>query len=293
MKKIFSVIASTCLFLSCTKMNDMVASKDTDVSQSAAAGFYFQTLQVDDQTGNVNYYHIKINPTFKLQFSKPVDTSSVAANIQLKQNGTALPVNYSYQSNNSIVVMRPKSPLTFLTKYTVNINAALKSASQVALGVNYQYNEVTTIDSTDKFPRITDARLLNLVQKNTFNYFWIWGHPLSGLAKERFTSDICTTGGTGFAMMCIPVAIARNFISRADGLARATQVVNFLDVHAQKYHGAFAHWINGNTGATIPFSAHDDGADLVETSYLMEGLLTVRQYFNGSDSTETNLRKGH
>src|SRR6185436_11020686 len=143
MKKIFSVIAYSCFFLSCEKMTDMAASKGTDVSQSVAAGFYFQTLQVDDQTGNVNYYHIKINPTFKLQFSKPVDTSTVAANIQLKQNGTVLPVNYSYQSNNSIVVMRPKSSLTYLTKYTLTINSALKSASQVALGVSFQYSEVT------------------------------------------------------------------------------------------------------------------------------------------------------
>jgi hypothetical protein len=150
MKKIFLAVAFIGFFLSCTKMNDLDRVYDSNAEQSNAAGFYFQTLQVDDQTGNVTYYHIKINPTFKLQFSKPVDTSTVATNIQLKQNGTALPVNYSYQSNNSIVVMRPKSSLAYLTKYTVTINSALKSAAQVALGVSYQYNEVTTIDSTDK-----------------------------------------------------------------------------------------------------------------------------------------------
>ncbi|HYK45036.1 MAG TPA: glucoamylase family protein, partial [Parafilimonas sp.] len=291
MKKILSVIGCLCLFLSCNKMNDVVALKDSQASQSVAAGFYLQTLQVDDQTGNVNYYHIKINPTFKLQFSKPVDTSTVTANIQLKEGGLIIPVNFSYQASNSLVVMKPKSALKYLTKYTLNINSGLTSAAQTTLGVNYTYTEITTIDSSDKFPRISNTKLLNLLQKNTFNYFWIAGHPLCGMAKERFSSDVVTTGGTGFAIMSVPVAIERNFITRAEGLARVVKIANFLDVSAQKYHGAFAHWLNGNTGATIPFSAHDDGADLVETSYLMEGLLTARQYFNGSDSTETNLRK--
>jgi len=110
------------------------------------------------------------------------------------------------------------------------------------------------------------------------------------MAKERLTSDVCTTGGTGFGIMGIPVAIERNFITRAEGLTRMTKLVNFLDQKCSKYHGAFAHWINGSTGATIPFSAHDDGADLVETSYLLEGLLAARQYFDGTDSNETNLR---
>jgi hypothetical protein len=90
--------------------------------------------------------------------------------------------------------------------------------------------------------------------------------------------------------MTIPVAINRNFITRADGLARVAKIVNFLDIYATKYHGAFSHWMNGGSGNTIPFSQTDDGADIVETSYLMEGLLTARQYFNGTDSTETNLR---
>ena len=291
MKKLFFGIICIGCFLSCVKESDLAALKDSDVEQSAAAGFYFQSIQADNQTGNVTYYHISINPIFKLQFSKPVDTSSVAANIQLKENASIIPVKFSYEANNSVVVIRPKSALKYLTKYAVTVNSALKSATQVTLGVNYQFNQVTTIDSSDKFPRITDNKLLNLVEKNTFNYFWIWGNPVSGMAKERFSSEVCTIGGTGFAIMSVPVAIERNFISRADGLARVVKVVNFLDVYAQKYHGAFAHWIDGYSGATIPFSPHDDGADLVETSYLMEGLLVARQYFSGADSTETNLRK--
>jgi hypothetical protein len=90
--------------------------------------------------------------------------------------------------------------------------------------------------------------------------------------------------------MTIPIAISRNFITRAQGLQRMQTIVAFLKNTAQKFHGAFPHWLDGITGVVIPFSQKDDGADLAETSYLMAGLLTARQYFNGADAAETNLR---
>jgi hypothetical protein len=111
------------------------------------------------------------------------------------------------------------------------------------------------------------------------------------MARERNTSgDIVTTGGTGFGIMSILVGIKRNFISRADGLQRINMIVNFLKDKCTRYHGAFAHWINGATGATVPFSQQDNGGDLVETSFLMEGLLCARQYFNTADANEVTLR---
>jgi hypothetical protein len=92
--------------------------------------------------------------------------------------------------------------------------------------------------------------------------------------------------------MTIPVAVNRNFIARADALARVQKIVSFLKNNAQHFHGAFSHWMDGITGAVIPFAANDDGADIVETSFLVMGLLTARQYFNAADASETNLRNG-
>jgi hypothetical protein len=150
------------------------------------------------------------------------------------------------------------------------------------------------IDSTDKFPRISDSALLDLVQHQTFTYFWDYGHPICGLARERYSSsNLVTTGGSGFGIMSILAGVQRNFITRAAGVARLETIVGFLadTTKVTRYHGAFSHWMNGTTGATIPFSPNDDGGDLVETSYLMAGLLCARQYFNNpSDSAETNLR---
>nr|WP_246230206.1 glucoamylase family protein [Mucilaginibacter humi] len=133
--------------------------------------------------------------------------------------------------------------------------------------------------------------MLTLVQRQTFKYFWDMGHPVSGLALERNTSgNTVTSGGSGFGVMAIVVGINRGFVSRADGLARLQKIVDFLKNKAQRFHGAYSHWIDGTTGAVIPFSTKDNGGDLVETSYLMQGLITARQYFSGADAAETTLR---
>jgi len=171
------------------------------------------------------------------------------------------------------------------------VATGLKSKQWSALQSAITVNLITAIDSTDKFPQISDSALLTLVQQQTFKYFWDFGHPVSGLARERNSSgDICTTGGTGFGIMSILVAISRNFISRTDGLNRIQKIVSFYTNSCTNYHGAFAHWINGSTGATVPFSQQDNGADLVETSLLMQGFLCARQYFNLNNPAEDTLR---
>ncbi|MBZ5857811.1 glucoamylase family protein [Flavihumibacter profundi] len=142
---------------------------------------------------------------------------------------------------------------------------------------------------------LDDSALLDLVQKQTFRYFWDFAHPVSGMARERsnvsfdYGDEVVTTGGTGFGIMAIIVAAERKWISRDTAAKFLLKMVNFL-VKAQSYHGAFPHWMDGATGKTIPFGRKDDGADLVETAYLFQGLLCARQYFNGNGQTETDLR---
>ena len=142
---------------------------------------------------------------------------------------------------------------------------------------------------------LTDEQLLELVQKQTFRYFWDFAHPVSGLARERsnlayeYGHETTTTGGTGFGIMATVVAAERGWITRDTAVGHLLKMVRFL-AKADKYHGVFPHWLNGATGKTIPFSSKDDGADLVETSYLMAGLLTARQYFNKDNPRENQLR---
>ncbi len=142
---------------------------------------------------------------------------------------------------------------------------------------------------------LTDSQLLTLVQKQTFRYFWDMAHPVSGLARERsntsanFGNNIVTTGGTGFGLMAMIVASERKFIARKEAAAQTLKIVKFLE-KSDKFHGVYPHWLNGETGKVIPFSKKDDGADIVETSYLFVGLLTAQEYFKGNNPIEKDIR---
>ena len=231
-------------------------------------------------------------PVIKFSFSTKVDRSTANTKVEIRgASGFPYLSQVSYENNDSTIVLQPAGDLNSLERYMAIVNAGLKSTNGKLLQSSYNVDFITGVDPTYKFPFISDSALLQLVQRQTFKYFWDFGHPVSGLARERNTSgETITIGGSGFGVMTILVGINRNFISRADGLARLQKIVGFLKNTAQKFHGAFPHWINGTTGTVIPFSAKDDGADLVETAYLFQGLLCARQYFNGASGDETNLR---
>jgi hypothetical protein len=150
-------------------------------------------------------------------------------------------------------------------------------------------------DARQRPRHLTDEQLLDQVQRQTFQYFWVLGERNSGMARERSNAsfdtgpEVVTTGGTGFGIMALIAAADRGWITRAQAAARMNKIVNFL-WKADMYHGAFPHWLNGETGHTIRFGIKDDGADIVETSFLYEGLICARQYFTKDTPDETNVR---
>ncbi|HCL06199.1 MAG TPA: beta-glucosidase [Chitinophagaceae bacterium] len=143
------------------------------------------------------------------------------------------------------------------------------------------------------FASAEDEKIFTDVERATFQYFWDGAEPTSGLARERYHNDnvypqndkhIVTSGGGGFGVMAILVGIERKFITRGEGLQRLEKIVGFLE-KADRFHGAWPHWWNGETGKVQPFSKYDDGGDLVESSFMIQGLLCVRQFFkDGSDA---------
>ena len=151
-------------------------------------------------------------------------------------------------------------------------------------------------DATKRPKNLSDSALLDLVQKQTFRYFWDFAHPVSGMARERsnksfdYGDELITTGGTGFGIMSVIVATERGWITRDTAAKFMRKMIDFL-LKANAYHGSFPHWMDGATGKTIPFSRKDDGADLVETSYLFQGLLCARQYFNQDNPVENEFRR--
>lgn len=249
-------------------------------------------ITLNGKTPGPKNYDTDVLPIIKFSFSDAVDKNTVNTAFSFAdKNGAAVPYSASYENNDNTVIIQPSPNLKYLTEYKINVSNSLKSATGGSLTGIVSLNFITKIDSSRKFTLLLDDALLDLVQHQTFKYFWDFGHPVSGMARERNSSgETVTTGGTGFGIMTIPVAIDRNFITRNDGIARVQKIVSFLKNNAQHFHGAFSHWMNGTSGAVVPFAPNDDGADLVETSYLVMGLLTARQYFNGADATETNLR---
>ena len=260
------------------------------------AALYFTTAKLDNSaalTSGVNY-NIRSAVAIRLSFNNALDRASVSSSVSVLETGsTTVAVNYAYENNDSTLVINPSLALKYLTNYRLTATTNLQSVKKGSLSADLNILFNTQIDSSRKFAAITDNELLDLVQKQTLKYFVDLAHPISGLALERNTSgETVTSGGSGFGVMGLITGVSRNFITRPQGLAQMQKIVSFLKNTAQTFHGAYPHWLNGTTGAVIPFSANDNGADLVETSYLMQGLLCARQYFTGTDAAETALRAG-
>lgn len=146
---------------------------------------------------------------------------------------------------------------------------------------------------------LSDEALLDTLQRAHFNYMWAGAEPNSGLAYERIHDDgdygyndptIITTGGSGFGIAGLVVAMERGFITRAEGVARLQRIVTFL-TRAKRFHGVWPHWLYPS-GRVAPFSQKDNGGDLVESSFLMQGLLCARQYMNPEVEAEKQIIDG-
>jgi hypothetical protein len=143
----------------------------------------------------------------------------------------------------------------------------------------------------------SDSALLDTIERRTFDFFWTGAEPNSGMAPERVHMDgdypandqrVIATGGSGFGVMGILAGIHRGYITREQGLQRFEKIISFLE-KADRFHGAYSHWINGEDGHVKPFGRKDNGGDLVETSYLFQGLLCVRQFFADGNAAEKQL----
>ncbi|MFZ5939240.1 MAG: glucoamylase family protein [Bacteroidota bacterium] len=144
-----------------------------------------------------------------------------------------------------------------------------------------------TVSATTR--EFTDDELLDMVERYTFRFFWDYAQDSSGMTRDRNNMSVSvTSGGSGFGVMAIVVGIERGYITRQEGIDRMERILDFLE-KADRFHGAWSHFIDGNSGAVVPFSTYDNGGDLVETAFLIEGLLTVRAYFDGETAEEQSI----
>ncbi len=198
---------------------------------------------------------------------------------------------YRWNGNGFVYFVTVPSKNSFLV---LNIDQLGKSYSFKISAYDAHNNESALSDSVEATTHeMTDEEFLDMVQRSTFRYFWDWADPTSGIARERWhpdESDVTNTiGGGGFGVMAILVGIERGFIKREQGAIRMLKITDFLANKIDKFHGAFPHWFNGTTGKVINFGIQD-GGDIVETAFMIQGLLAARQYFNQQNNTEQQIR---
>ncbi|MFD1630927.1 glucoamylase family protein [Pseudopedobacter beijingensis] len=269
------------LTIACSK-KEVPQIKDTSVS-----------FTVDGEyNGTLSYNVLGMRPIIVFDFTEAVETENLDKDIVLKSDsGEPVKLEFNVSNEGKKIQLNLQTDLKSFSTYTLSISGSLptKKGGKLINPLSITLN--AGMSSEDKYPRISDQELLTLVQTQTFKYFWGFGHPVSGLARERNTSgNLVTSGGSGFGVMAIIVGIERGLITKEEGFARIRKIVSFLKNDAQKFHGAFSHWLDGTTGAALKFSEKDDGADLVETSLLMQGLITAKQYFKAASTEETQLR---
>jgi hypothetical protein len=247
-------------------------------------------IQLEDRPFSYSYSGISNTPELIISFSEPLDHQSAQSAIVFTSPTGDVSYDLAFTKGDSTLTIKPTTPLKYLSIYFLQISSTLKSTSlKKELNESVTIKIVTIFNPADKFPRIADDALLDSVQKKTLKYFYDFAHPASGMARERNTSgNTVTSGGSGFGIMALIVGMERNFITRQQGIQQMTKITTFLE-NADRFHGAWSHWIDGNTGKVIPFSSKDNGGDLVETSFLVQGLITFRQYLKPADTVGNNL----
>jgi hypothetical protein len=170
-----------------------------------------------------------------------------------------------------------------INRYADFLGRSGTTAYYEVASVDYEYQVSDPSAAVSASTRaLTDDELLTMVEEASFRYYWEGAHPNAGMSLENIPGDdrIVALGASGFGIMSLIVGVDRGFITRREGVQRLNQIVGFLE-KAPRYHGAWAHFLNGYTNDSIPlFGMYDDGGDLVETAFLMQGLLVARQYFD-------------
>lgn len=268
------------LLFSCKKNNNNNDHDKVILIDSVSVNNAF--VSNEGKVNNVDFDKVIV----KIKFKSQVDTALFNKNKLFFTGDLDTLYSHKFDKSSTILSAVPLKQLKALTLYRMVLDVGSNLGGIFLEGFSFTFT--TRIDTLPKFPVISDDSLLTLVQKQTFRYFWDYAHPVSGLARERFGSgDVVTTGGSGFGLMAILVGIERNFITRQQGFERLRKVANFLiNPVTDKFHGAYPHWLNGSSGKVYPFSSKDNGGDLVETAFLMQGLLTVKEYFINGSSDE-------
>lgn len=268
MKKrfLFIYLFSTCLAFGCTDKSDSLPYKEPNAP-------YFKIEQTEDMKVLLTW------DTFDNERFQVLRSENDGEFVKIADGIT----EGKYEDDISYI--------TKTTKLTYKVLASGGFVNDYSVERKQQTITVTIQDEIKKI--LVGEELLDEVQKQTLKYFVDFAHPATKMIRERSNNtndlNVTTTGGTGFGLMALIVGMEREFISYEKGFEHIRSIVDFLKT-APRFKGAFAHWYFANNNKVKPFSPKDDGGDLVETSFLIAGLLTAREYFDSSMATAEEKR---
>lgn len=199
---------------------------------------------------------------------------------------------YRSQDNKNFNEVGVQSPDEF-SRYVDYTGIPGKTYYYKLSSLGYDYSESPLSKSVQvSTHEMSDDELLEMVQEASFLYYWEGAEKNSGLALENIPGrkNMIATGASGFGLMALVVGVERGFITRGEFVNRMEKIVRFVE-NGDRFKGALSHFMDGPSGKVEAFfGKYDNGADLVETSFFMQGLLTAEQYLSKNNSKEKDLR---
>ncbi len=224
-----------------------------------------------------------------------IKATAYPAHVELRWNNTAA---FTYEIYRSVDGGQKFTKLTTTSvDYYLDFFGKPVAKEQVFVyrvlpkGFDLKNANVAKFETKVKVIPATDEALLDMTQRYSTRYFYDFAEPTTGMARERsndVNGDIVTTGGTGFGIMALIAGVERNYLTRNEAFLTINKIVTFLE-KAERFHGAWAHWYDARSGKPFSFSRYDDGGDLVETAFLIQGLLIAREYFKTGNTDERLL----
>jgi hypothetical protein len=141
----------------------------------------------------------------------------------------------------------------------------------------------------------SDEALLDRFQRAAFEYFLQHVNAENGLVADRSRPGApASIAVAGFALSCYSVAVERGWMPRTDAAARTLVMLRFFSNSEQSeapdatgHKGFYYHFLDLKTGKRVWQSE----LSLVDSTFLLAGILTASTYFDESNQVESEIRK--
>ncbi len=138
-----------------------------------------------------------------------------------------------------------------------------------------------------------DDALLDALQRASFDYFLTYTNPLNGLVADTSADGApASIAVVGFALAAYPIGVERGWIARDDAAQRCLTTLRFfttlvMSPEASGHHGFFFHFIDMERGER----AWQSELSVIDTAFLIAGMLTAATWFDADDAAEAELRE--